>query len=100
MTIPRYWSGATPDADLAYLPWGEDGPNREGKLLRFRQLAVGARVRADLIAAGLFDEKTFLPVAVMHDAPPGAVLDRNAVPIPPMYSASELAALRKRERDL
>jgi hypothetical protein len=36
----------------------------------------------------------------MRDAPPGTILDRKAPPIPPMYSASELAALRKRERDL
>lgn len=98
--IPRYWSGAVPDADFAFIPWGEDGPNREGKLLRFRQLMIAKRARAALIDAGLFDQKAFLPVTIVRDAAHEHILDRNMPPIPPMYSAAELEILRARERNL
>ena len=98
--IPRYWSGVVPDADFAFIPWGEDGPNREGKRLRFRQLMIARNARAALIEAGLFDQKAFLPVTIVPDAAPEQILDRNAAPIPPMYSIAELAILRAHERDL
>src|SRR5688572_29950047 len=37
---PRYLARVEPKDDFAYVPWGEDGRNREGKMMRFRQLAV------------------------------------------------------------
>jgi hypothetical protein len=101
VTIPRYWSGAVPDADFAYIPWGEDGANREGKMMRFRQLMVSARARQALLAAGLFVKKAFLPVAIDAAAAPGQLLlDQPAKPVPPMYSAAELAVLRAHEQQL
>jgi len=51
VTVPRYWARVFPDADFAYVPWGEDGPNREGKPMRFRQLVVSRRAREVLIDA-------------------------------------------------
>ncbi len=95
VTIPRYWTGALPAADFAFVPWGEDGENREGKMMRFRQLAVGAKARAALIEEGLFDAKAFLPVRATETPEPGVVvLDRADDPLPPMFTAEELAALR------
>jgi hypothetical protein len=99
--MPRYWSEALPASDFAYVPWGEDGPNREGKILRFRMLAVSARARAVLLDDGLFDRKAFLPVRVIDSVEPGIeILDRSHDRLPPMYSASEVAALRSQEARL
>ena len=101
VTIPRYWSGVVPASDFAYVPWGEDGPNREGKTLRFRMLAVSARARAALLDDGLFDRKAFLPVRVIDTAEPEIeILDRPHARLPPMYPAFELAALRIQEERL
>lgn len=101
VTVPRYWTEALPDADFAYVPWGEDGPNREGKLLRFRMLAVSRRARRALIEAGLFAEKAFLGVRAVAAPEPGVeLLDARHPPLPPMYSPAELAALREREKAL
>jgi len=101
VTVPRYWTKALPDADFAYLPWGEDGPNRAGKLTRFRMLAVRRGARQALIAAGLFDETAFLAVRAVDTPEAGVeILDERYPPVPPMYSAEALAALRSRERDL
>lgn len=100
-TIPRFWSGALPAADFAYLPWGEDGPNREGKMMRFRVLAVSALARERLIGDGLFDGKAFLPVRCIETPEAGVLaLDRLHDPVPPMYSPAELAALRAQEKRL
>ena len=101
VTVPRYWAGALPDADFAYLPFGEDGSNREGKVLRFRKLAVSRRARKALIGAGLFAAKAFLPFRSVADPEPGVErLDERHAPIPPMYSPEELAALRAKEARL
>ena len=100
-TVPRYWSKAAPAGDFAYVPWGEDGPNREGKLMRFRLLMLSRRARGALIEAGLFGEKAFVPVLSIETPEDGvARLDELHEPIPPMYSAAELAALRLEERAL
>ena len=99
VTIPRYWTGALPSTDFAYVPEGEDGPNVEGKMMRFRTIAVSARAREVLLEEGLFTEKVFLPVRVV-DSPGEAALDRPDDPVPPMYSPDELAILRERERVL
>ena len=100
-TVPRYWTKVAPPGDFAYIPWGEDGPNREGKMMRFRLLMVSRRARGVLIEAGLFAEKAFAPV-VSVDAPEAGVarLDELHDPVPPMYSEAELAALRLEERNL
>ena len=101
VTVPRYWARVFPDADFAYVPWGEDGPNREGKLMRFRMLAVGRKARRALIAAGLFAEKAFLGVRSVAAPEEGVErLDERYPPVAPMYAAQELAALRSRERAL
>jgi hypothetical protein len=101
VTIPRFWRNALPDADFAYLPWGEDGPNREGKILRFRNLYISARGRRALIEAGLFPEKMFFPIRVVDHPEPGvALLDSAANPLTPMYTPDELAVLRAQERAL
>ena len=100
-TVPRYWSKAFPDADFAYVPWGEDGPNREGKLMRFRLLMVGRRARQSLIDAGLFAAKAFTAVRSVAEPEEGvAPLDEQFGPVPPMYTDAELAALRAREGSL
>ena len=100
VTIPRVWNGALPEADFAFGPWGEDGPNREGKVLRFRHLYVSARARRALIDAGLFSAKAFLPVRVLDDPEPGVdLLDLPVRPLHPMYSPAELEALRAQERE-
>lgn len=101
VTVPRYWTRALPDADFAYVPWGEDGPNREGKPMRFRMLAVACRARRALIEAGLFPEKAFLGVRTIAAPEPGVeLLDERHPPVSPMYSPAELAALREREKTL
>jgi hypothetical protein len=101
VTVPRYWSQKLPDADFAYLAFGEDGPNREGKVLRFRKLAVSRRARAALMDAGLFAATAFLPFrAVQNPEPDVELLDGRHEPIPPMYAPAELAALRAQEAKL
>jgi len=101
VTVPRYWAQALPEADFAYLPFGEDGPNREGKMMRFRRLAVSRRGREALIAACLFTAKAFLPFRSVVKPEPGVeILDSRHEPIAPMYTPQELAALRTREREL
>ena len=101
VTIPRFWRGALPDSDFAYTPWGEDGPNREGKILRFRNLYVSAQARRVLIDAGLFPDKMFFPVRVVDDPEPGVdLLDSAEHPLKPMYTPAELETLRAQERAL
>lgn len=101
VSVPRFWTKAFPDADFAYAPSGEDGPNREGKMLRFRQLMVSRHARRALIDAGLFTEKVFLGVHSVASPEQGIeILDQSYVPLPPMYTADELADLRSQERSL
>jgi hypothetical protein len=101
ITVPRYWSKFAPDADFAYVPWGEDGPNREGKMMRFRRLMVSRRARGVLLEAGLFPEKAFAPLVSVETPEDGvARLDELHDPVPPMYSAAELAAMRLEEKKL
>jgi hypothetical protein len=92
---PRYLSRMEPQEDFAYVPWGEDGSNREGKMMRFRQLMVRRRARDALIAAGLVKARNFLRVRSVATPEPGvADLDAKYPPPPPMYSAEELSAMR------
>jgi hypothetical protein len=99
VTVPRYWTKVFPDADFAYIPWGEDGPNREGKILRFRLLMASRRGRQALIDAGLFAEKAFLPVRSVAVPEEGVeILDQLHSPVPPMYTPDELTALRMEEK--
>lgn len=101
VTVPRYWTRALPDADFAYLPFGEDGPNREGKMLRLRKLAVSRRARQALLDAGLFGTKALLPFRTVAAPEPGVeVLDGRHEPIAPMFTPHELAALRAQEARL
>jgi hypothetical protein len=97
-TVPRYWGRVAPAGDFAYVPWGEDGPNRAGKMMRFRLLMVRRRARDALIEAGLFAAPAFAPV-VSVDTPEQGVarLDELHDPVPPMYAEAELAALRVEE---
>ena len=91
---PRYLARAEPKEDFAYVPWGEDGPNREGKIMRFRQLALRRRARDALIAAGLFKPRDFRRVRSVAAPEPGVLdLDARYKPIGPMYSAEERAAM-------
>jgi len=101
VTVPRFWTKAYPDVDFAYVPWGEDGPNREGKMMRFRQLMVSRHARRALIDAGLFTEKVFLGVHSVASPEEGIeILDQSHGPVSPMYTADELADLRSQERSL
>lgn len=101
ITVPRYWTTAAPDADFAYVPWGEDGPNREGKMMRFRLLMVSRHARGVLLEAGLFPENAFsLLVSVETPEDGVARLDELHGPIPPMYSSAELAAMWLQEQKL
>jgi len=101
VTVPRYWARVFPDADFAYVPWGEDGPNREGKPMRFRQLVVSRRARRALIDAGLLAPKALLAVRSIVDPEAGVeVLDEHHDPVPPMYTPDELVVLRLEERRL
>jgi len=96
---PRYLAGIEPAEDFAYVPWGDDGPNREGKVMRFRMLALRRRARDALVAAGLFKPRAFKRVLSVAAPEAGvANLDQLHPPVPPMYTAAELAALRARER--
>jgi hypothetical protein len=98
LTVPRYWAPEFPDADFAYLPFGEDGPNREGKILRFRRLAVSSNARKVLVDAGLFTQKSFLALRSVATPERGVeILDRRHDPLPPMYTTEELAVLRAKE---
>lgn len=101
VTVPRYWTRAFPAGDFAYIPWGEDGPNRVGKILRFRQLVVRRRARAALVKAGILPVKALLAVrSVAAPEPRVEPLDEQYAPDPPMYTPQELAALRRREQEL
>lgn len=101
VTVPRYWTGAFPDADFAYIPWGEDGPNRVGKPMRFRQLLVSRHARQALIAARVLSPKALLAVRSVASPEPGvALLDELHAPVPPMYTPAELAVLRATEQRL
>lgn len=101
VTVPRFWAQVLPDADFAYLPFGEDGPNREGKILRFRKLAVSRRARRALTGAGLFDEQSFLPFRTLAVPEPGVeVLDGRYAPVSPMHTPEALAVLRATEHRL
>jgi hypothetical protein len=100
VTVPRFWTKVLPDADFAYVPLGEDGQNREGKMMRFRQLMVSRHARRVLIEAGLFPEKRFLGVHSVASPEEGVeILDQSHDPVAPMYTAEELVALRSLERD-
>ena len=99
VTVPRYLARAEPKEDFAYLPWGEDGPNRLGKILRHRLLAVRRHARDALIAAGLFKLRDFQRVRSVASPEPGVLdLDERYEAVRPMYSAEEFAALRAQER--
>jgi hypothetical protein len=98
VTVPRYWARVFPDADFAYVPWGEDGPNREGKPMRFRQLVVSRRARQVLIDAELLAPKALLAVRSIAAPEAGVeVLDEHHGPVPSMYTPDELGALRLEE---
>jgi GNAT superfamily N-acetyltransferase len=85
-TVPRYWTAVFPASDYTHTPWGEDGPNREGKMMRFRRLAVSRRARQALIDTGLFTEKAFQPFRSVATPEAGVVmLDRRHDPVPPMF---------------
>lgn len=95
---PRYLARVQPKEDFAYIPWGEDGPNREGKMMRFRQLVVRRRARDVLVAAGLVKARDFLRLRSIATPEPGVPdLDAKYPPPPPMYSAEELGAMRASE---
>jgi hypothetical protein len=99
VTVPRYWARAAPAADFAYVPWGEDGPNRAGKMMRFRLLMVSQRARRVLIEAGLVAQKAFAPLLSIATPEQGVVqLDELHDSIPPMYTAAELSALGREEK--
>lgn len=99
VTAPRYWSGAHPDADFAFLPFGEDGTNAVGKMLRFRKLAVSRRARRALVDAGLFKQKSFLPLrSIATPEKHVEILDQKYDAPPPMYTPEELAVLREHEQ--
>jgi len=99
VTVPRFWTHAFPEADFAYVPWGEDGPNRNGKMMRFWQLPVSGSARRALIAGRLFSEKVFPPIRSVAVPEEGVALpDERHDPVPPMYTDDELAVLRSRER--
>ncbi len=101
LTVPRYWTQAFPAGDFAYIRVGEDGPNRVGKILRFRQLVVSRKARQALIDAGLFTSESFWPFRSVAAPEEGVeVLDQRHDPIPPMYTPEELAALRAEEKRL
>jgi hypothetical protein len=101
VTVPRFWTKVFPDADFAYVPEGEDGPNREGKMMRFRSVMVSRHARRVLIDAGLFSEKVFLGVRSVALPEEGVeILDQSHAPVPPMHTAEELTELRCRERSL
>jgi hypothetical protein len=94
----RYLARVEPKDDFAYVPWGEDGPNREGKMMRFRQLAVRRRARDALIAAGLFKPRDFLRVRSIAAPEPGVLdLDSQYPAIEPMFGAEELGVMRASE---
>src|SRR5688572_20781951 len=93
---PRYLARAEPQEDFAYVPWGEDGANRKGKMMRFRLLALRRRARDALIADDLFKPRDFRRVRSVASPEPGVPdLDALYPPIAPMYSAEELSAMRR-----
>jgi hypothetical protein len=99
VTVPRFWSHTFPDADFAYTLDGEDGPNREGKVMRHRKLMVSRHARNTLIGAGLFTHKMFLAVRSVETPERGIEnLDQVYPGVPPMYTDKEMAELRTLEK--
>jgi hypothetical protein len=94
LCVPRYSRAYLPAADFAYVSLTPDGPNREGKVLRFRRLCASRRARDALLGAGLIREQDAEPLLVVDAPPAGAPdLDRLHPPPPPMYTDVELAGL-------
>jgi hypothetical protein len=92
---PRFLARVEPDDDFAYVPWGEDGPNREGKIMRFRMLALRRRARDALVDAKLFKPRDFQRVRSIAEPEPGVLdLDARYPALGPMYSAEELDAMK------
>lgn len=99
LCVPRYSRAHLPVADFAYVSLTPDGPNREGKVLRFRRLCASRRARDALLGAGLIREQDAEPLLVVDALPAGAPdLDRLHPPPPPMYTDAELAELRAAEQ--
>ena len=99
--MPRFFLGSQPDSDFAYFPWGEDGHNPAGKMLRHRLLAVRRRARRALTDGGLFNDRDFAGVRSIAAVEPGVeLLDGLADAPGPMYSEAELASLKEREREM
>ncbi len=99
--VPRFFPGSLPDSDFAYFPWGEDGTNPAGKMLRHRLLALRRRARHALTEGGLFNDRHFIGVRSVAPVEPGVeLLDRLADAPGPMYSEAELASLRALEREM
>lgn len=98
LPVARYWRKRVPASDFAYVPLGRDGPNREGKVLRFRGLCASRRARNALMSAGLLRSQEAAPLLLV-DAPPAWApnLDRLHPAAPPAYTDAELARLRAAE---
>ena len=98
LPLARYSRAHLPAADFAYVPLCPDGPNRAGKLFRFRRLCASRRARDALIDTGLLRERDAEPLLIVDAPPAGAPdLDRLHPPVPPTYTDAELAALRAAE---
>jgi hypothetical protein len=101
LPVARYSRAHLPPADFAYVPLGRDGPNRAGRLFRFRRLCASRRARDALLGAELIRERDAEPLLVVDAPPAGAPdLDRLHAPPPPMYTDPELATLRVAEAAL
>lgn len=95
---PHFLRGAVPDADFAYIWWGPDGPNRDGKIMRARELCVNRRTRDLLVAARLVPAGKFTGVVLCDEPPPGVPdLDTGSPVPPPAYPDDILTGLRAEE---
>jgi hypothetical protein len=96
--VPRYLTRAEPQTDCAYVPWGIDWEDANGKNIRDRAIVVRRKVRRALLEAGLLKKGAFARLRSIPEPEPSVeVLDGVRPRFPPMYTASELHQLRQRE---
>lgn len=96
LMVPRFLEAHLPSVDFAYLCETPDGPNADGKMMRFRRLAVRAPAARRLIERGILIEKELFPVRAVSGLDAGHV-ERPDEPACPMWTDGEWRALKEQE---
>ncbi len=97
-TQPRFLRKHLPDTDFAYIWDHVDGPNREGKIMRFRDLCFNKRTKDILIEKKMISMENVSGILLYNRLPKGINdLDKNVGFPPPVYTSKEFLLLKKEE---